>query len=157
MYEIQFFRLTPQGIRVCGLSTLLIVLVILQSSCSPQARLQRLLAHHPDLSLSLIVSILKIPLSSRALNSTHHSSFPQRSILLYCRKTRFTWYLKKFMIRCSFMLQLRKIYLYLKSDPCFKNQSSQRIFSYIFQIDATLACDRSDNTNGIGSHSSFLA
>jgi hypothetical protein len=50
MYEIQFFRSTPQSIRVCGLSTLLIVLVILQSSCSPQARLQRLLAHHPELS-----------------------------------------------------------------------------------------------------------
>jgi hypothetical protein len=50
MYEIQSFRSTPQDIRVCGLSTLLIVLALLQSSCSPQARIQRLLAHHPELS-----------------------------------------------------------------------------------------------------------
>jgi hypothetical protein len=49
MYEIQFFRSTPQVVRVCGISTLLILLMIL-SSCSPQARLQRLIAHHPELS-----------------------------------------------------------------------------------------------------------
>jgi hypothetical protein len=49
MYKIQFFRSTPQDVSVCGISTLLILLMIL-SSCSPQARLQRLLAHHPELS-----------------------------------------------------------------------------------------------------------
>jgi hypothetical protein len=50
MYKIQFFRSTPQNNRLCGISALLIVLMILQSSCSPQIRLQRLLARHPELS-----------------------------------------------------------------------------------------------------------
>ncbi len=49
MYAIQFFRSTPPDTRTCGLSPLLILLVIL-ASCSPQARLQHLLAHHPELS-----------------------------------------------------------------------------------------------------------
>jgi len=49
MYKIQFFRSTPQRSKAAILLLPIILILVLQS-CSPQSRLHRLIAHHPELS-----------------------------------------------------------------------------------------------------------
>jgi hypothetical protein len=48
MFAIQFYRSILQGIKAFGQ---LIILFILLSSCSPEARLHHLLSRHPELSV----------------------------------------------------------------------------------------------------------
>jgi len=76
MSEIHYSRSTLQGVSACRLLLSLIVLVSLLASCSPATRLQRLLAHHPELSVvdslhfkdTVIVPGLKIDTSVVFMN-----------------------------------------------------------------------------------------